>query len=112
MTTLAPASLDWALTHVERYGDTYVFPTAFEFEAIRFVWDESLRAWLADQDVERWTARPHRTTLSPKGRFAHRIATQLDPLDTLIIAALIYEVGHDLEASRLPAADEVVHSYR
>ena len=112
MVKLAPSSLDWALTHVERYGDTYIFPTAFEFEAIRHAWDGDLRAWLSNQDMGQWAARPHRSTLAPKGRFSFRLGTQLDPLDTLVIAALIFEIGNDLEASRQPPEDEIVHSFR
>jgi hypothetical protein len=38
MDQLNPASLDWALTHIRRYGDTDIFPVPFEFEAIAHDW--------------------------------------------------------------------------
>jgi hypothetical protein len=30
------ASLDWALAHVESFGDTIFLPQAFEYQAIRY----------------------------------------------------------------------------
>ena len=33
------------------------------------------------------------------------MATQLDPLDFLVFAALVYEIGDDIEAQRLPLTD-------
>lgn len=111
---LSPASLDWALANVEAYGDTDIFPPAFEFAAIRHTWDEAdgLRTWLARQDLNSWNTRPYRRCLSPKHRYGFRISTQLDPLDTLIYSALMYEIGSDIEARRIPCSREIVHSYR
>jgi hypothetical protein len=104
-------SLDWALAHAERYGDTDIFPTPFEIRAIRNSWD-SLRDWLARQDLDTWSVRVLRKCMAPKGRFAYRVATQLDPLDFLFYTALVYEIGSDLERFRLPSSEQVVHSFR
>jgi hypothetical protein len=104
-------SLDWALKHVETYGDTDIFPIPFEYQAIRHSWD-SLRRYLAKQDLHVYRVRPYRRCLSPKHRFGFRISTQLDPLDTLLYSALVYEVGPDIEACRVPVGKNVVHSYR
>ena len=38
MLTLHERSLDWALAHALRYGDTDVFPLPFEYEAIKHDW--------------------------------------------------------------------------
>ncbi len=111
MTTLKPASLDWALAHVEKFGDTDLFPVPFEYRAIRFCWNE-LKPILAGKTITDWTANSPRRYVSPKSRFGFRIATQLDPLDTLFYLALVYELGKDIEATRIPRGKKVAFSYR
>lgn len=108
---VASSSLDWALKHVERFGDTDIFPLPFEYAAIRHSWEKS-REYLEKQDLLQWTVRPHRRCLSPKHRYGFRIATQLDPFDHLLYTALVYELGNDIERARLPASAHAVHSYR
>lgn len=109
---LSPDSLEWALKHVENYGDTDIFPVPFEFEAIRHCWDSGLRDSLSKQDLHQYDARVYRRCLSPKHRFGFRVSTQLDPIDTLLYTALAYEIGADIEARRVPAKRQIVHSYR
>lgn len=109
--SVSKTSLDWALEHIERRGDTDIFPRPFEYAAIRHSWDE-IKTYLASRDLDTWAVRPLRTTLSPKHGLGFRTATQLDPLDTLLICALIYEVGSEFEAARLPTSGRQVHSYR
>src|SRR5438105_3842827 len=99
---LHPSSLDFALAHIEARGDTDIFPSLFEYQAIRQAWDASLRAALAGEDLSTWTVRPARRCLAPKTRLGLRIATQLDPLDTIVATGLVYELGEDLEGVRLP----------
>ena len=50
--------------------------------------------------------------MSPKARYGFRLVTQLDPLDFLLFAAIIYEIGGDLEAARVPSTDNLVYSHR
>ena len=109
MLKLSPESLDWALEHALSRGDTDILPQAFEFHAVKHDW-ESTRNYLLGQDILQWTARPLRRCLSPKRRYGFRIATQLDPLDFLILGALVYEIGSDVEADRLD--DDYVVSCR
>lgn len=111
MLQLRQDSLDWALAHVLRYGDTDVFPVPFEYAAIEHDW-ASVKASLAATDVLHWTTRPQRILLSPKARNGFRVITQLDPLDFLVFAALVRELAADLEARRIPVADGRVFSYR
>jgi hypothetical protein len=96
---LNPDSLDWALNHVETHGDTDILPLPFEYDAIRHSWLSGLRQFLAETDVTQWETRPFRRCLSPKHKFGFRVSTQLDPLDTLLFRALVYEI----EAARLPS---------
>ena len=111
MLTLSSSSLDWALKQAERFGDTDIFPMPFEFSAIRHDWDR-LVDLLSSSDILKWAVRPHRECLSPKSTYGFRISTQLDPLDWLIYSALIYEIGEELEAFRLPPEEGIVFSSR
>jgi hypothetical protein len=112
MVKLTEASLDWALNHIERYGDTNIFPIPFEFQAIRHVWETDLKPFLRKEDILNWQTRPHRRCLTPKHRYGFRIATQLDPLDAIIFTAMVGEIGNDIEASRIPASKKIVFSNR
>ena len=111
MLTLGRNSLDWALNHAVNQGDTDVLPLPFEYEALEHDWDR-VRPELEKIDVLEWSVRPHRTLLAPKGRRGFRVITQLDPLDFLLFTALVYEIGADIEASRIPASKKMVFSYR
>ena len=111
MFTVREESLNWALAHVEKYGDTDVFPTPFEYTAIRHDWP-TLRPFLAQQNVLEWTARPQRFLLSPKARYGFRIITQLDPLDSLLFLATVRELSSAIEEKRVPKDEGIVHSYR
>ncbi|HEY9695281.1 MAG TPA: RNA-directed DNA polymerase [Oculatellaceae cyanobacterium] len=108
---LTDAALDWALKHALTWGDTDIFPEIFEFHAISDNW-ETIKKLLQETDILTWNVRPFRRCLVPKHRFGFRISTQLDPLDFLIFTALIKEIGEKLEAVRIPAIDNIVHSYR
>jgi hypothetical protein len=107
----SPAALDWALKHVEEFGDTVFLPRAFEYEAIRSSWPD-VRAWLTSQDLREWKARPYRRFLARKSAYSFRFVTQLDPLEYLLFTALVYEVGPQLEALRSPIGDNTVFSWR
>jgi hypothetical protein len=104
-------SLDFALTHIMDRGDTDILPPAAEFEAVFDQWDE-LRSFLCGSDLDNWSVRPLRRCLSPKRHLGLRICTQLDPLDSLVVTALVYEIGANLEASRVPRSQGIVHSHR
>lgn len=106
-----PTALDWALKHVEEFGDTVFLPRAFEYQAIRSNWDK-VQSWLASQDLREWKARPFRGFLARKSAYSFRFVTQLDPLEYLLFTALVYEVGPQLESIRSPKSDRTVFSWR
>ena len=91
-------ALNWALEHLKLHAAWESFPVPFEYEAVDREWD-SIQAYLS-RDASNWTLRCYRTCLSPKHRFGFRQVTQLDPLDSLVLAALVYIVGPDLEKAR------------
>ena len=49
-------SLDWALTHIRRFGDTDLFPMPFEYDAIAHCW-ELVRSHLLKQDLATYESR-------------------------------------------------------
>ncbi len=104
-------ALDWALKHLTRFGDTVFLPKAFEYDAILEDW-KSLSDWLTSQDMRDLEPRPYRRLLAVKTQGSFRYVTQLDPLEHLAFAGLMYGVGQELEASRLPTAAQTVFSWR
>lgn len=111
MLRVTPDALDFAMAHVDRQGDTDILPPAFEHRAIKWSWPD-VRDYLAQHDLDVWNVRPLRKCLSPKGPLGYRIATQLDPLDTLLLTALVYEIGSDIERARVSRDQGVVLSHR
>ena len=111
MYKLPLAALDWALEHIETYGDTDLLPVPFEFAGIRNSWP-TIREDLSKKDLTQYSPSSLRRVLAPKGRFAFRSVTQLDPLDSLIFAALLYEAGTSIEAVRVPVAEQTAMSHR
>src|SRR2546428_7005600 len=89
---LSQTSLDWASAHISKFGDTDIFPVPFEFAAIRHGWT-AIRDHLASVDLEGYQTRPLQSLLVPKSLTAFRTAVQLDPIDALVYASLIYEAA-------------------
>ena len=77
---------------MHKYSDTNIFPLPFEFEAINHYLDEVVE-YLKTLDVYSEGIRPYRKTIVPKSDVGFRIATQLDPIDTIITNAIIYEIS-------------------
>jgi nucleoside phosphorylase len=104
-------ALDWSLQHHKRFGDTDLFPTAFEFEVADEQWVE-LRKQLAARDLVTHKWRRGRTLLVMKDKVSFRRATQFDPIDSILFAALIWTIGPAIEARRLARDRNAVFSYR
>lgn len=111
MLTLTADSYTWALNHALKVGDTFALPRPFEFNAMNHDWSNML-VYLRQVDVTNWQARPHRAVLAPKGKYAFRVITQLDPLDFIIYGALIREIAADIESTRIAVDQNIVFSYR
>lgn len=106
-----PEALDWALNHVEEFGDTVFVPGCFEYEAIRHSWP-SVKSWILGQDLRQWAALDLRRLLASKSKYSFRYVTQLDPIENLVFTSLVYQVGSQLEAMRIPRSRDVVFSWR
>ncbi|MGJ9460467.1 RNA-directed DNA polymerase [Oceanobacillus sp. CF4.6] len=114
-------SLDWALKHIEKYGDTNIFPVPFEYQAIRYLWEKdtkelpngsNFKNYLQGQDLLNWPVRSFKRSLTPKHKYGFRLSTLLDPIDTLFYTALVYEIGEDIEERRVPVDKNICFSYR
>lgn len=108
---LKEKALDWALLHLEKYGDTTIFPLPFEYQAIRQSWP-IIKDKIKKIETSNIKVRPCRRCLTPKHAFGFRIPTQLDPLDTIIYSALVLEIGNDIENTRIPIEKNIVFSNR
>jgi hypothetical protein len=108
---LARASLDWAIKHLVREHDTDLFPLPIEIEAIEAQWSALLPEF-EKLDVSSYVWRGGSRFVVPKGPLAFRVATQLEPVDSVVLSALLFEHGPTLEASRLSVSAQRVFSYR
>lgn len=111
MDRLAPASLDWALRHIARFGDTDLLPVPLELQAVQHAWTW-LRDELAAVDLTHYSVHAVQRVLVPKPRGGFRVVTQLDPIDALVYTAMVYEVAEALERVRVPADRNIACSYR
>ncbi len=106
---LKPDSLEWALAHLLRYGDTDLLPIPFEYRAIKSDWSQ-LRPLLERRDLSlpQPGALDHFLVPKPEGSF--RVVTRLDPLDAILYTAAIYDCSLLVEKARAPTT--IACSYR
>jgi len=100
MLNLKKNSIQWAIKNICNFSDTYIFPPPFEYEAILYDQD-CVVEYIMGLDVLNEGIREYRTALTPKSTRGFRISTQLDPIDSIISLALIYEISDAIERVRL-----------
>lgn len=108
---LKSESLSWALTHVQRFNDTDIFPVPFEYGAIAHSWN-SVGPYLQGIDFGSHKIFSDRRVMVIKPNGGFRAAIQLDPFDQLLYTAAVYECSDLVEKSRIPADQKVACSYR
>lgn len=111
MINLKEQSILWAIMSIQKDSDTYLFPMPFEYEAIEYQKDRVVDH-ISKLDVYNAGIREYRTALTPKGTKGFRVATQLDPIDTIISLSIMYEIADDIERYRLPKNQLEVFSFR
>jgi hypothetical protein len=104
-------SLDWAAKHLLRTASNSLFPIPFEHQVIAHRIDD-FRAKAQAVDLYAHRLSHYRTMQAPKASSEDRIATQLDPLDSLLFSAIAFEIGERVEAARVPLSESIVHSFR
>lgn len=108
---LSPVSIEWALTNIDKFGDTDLLPVPFEFKAIMH--DRvAIVAALSSYDIAKGSVNNNRKLLAPKPGTGFRMVTQLDPNDTIVFLSLIHEESSKLEDSRISEDHRVACSYR
>ena len=100
MYKLKEESLEWALLHLKLYYDSDFFPKPFEYEAIEFNWDE-IKAYILRKDLEIYVPKAPFYVLAPKPGGTYRVVHQLEPIDSIIYTALLYENSHFIENYRI-----------
>ena len=108
---LKEESLLWAIKHLSKENDTDLFPKPVEIKVIHEMQDGLLNK-LKDLDLGNYNWHASRRFVIPKSDLSYRIATQLDPIDSIIFSAIIYEYGNLIEDKRIPISDNKVFSYR
>lgn len=111
MVKLDKKSLDWAKYHILRQGDSDIFPRPFELDAIIAKWN-TVTDYLLEEEIESYRWSGSRRLIIPKERHSFRVATQFDPLDSIVIAAIIHQYGSKIEEKRIPIEENKVFSYR
>jgi hypothetical protein len=92
-------SIKWALKSLENLGDSDLFVRPFELSIIQDLGDIAVSE-LASLDLSSFGYGPSRRFIVPKDDLSYRTASQLDPLNSVLLTTLIYEYGHLIEAKR------------
>lgn len=104
-------SVKWALKSLENLGDSDLFSRPFELSIIKEL-GESASSSIAALDISDFGYGPSRRFIVPKDDLSYRTASQLDPLNSIILTALISEYGGLIESHRRPKDEKKVFSYR
>lgn len=102
-------SIEWAIDFISNHGDGDLFPRILEFEAIKNMKVDFAQK-LSSKDLSQINVGAHRRLIVPKDEVSFRGATQLAPLDNIILTAIIYEYGQLIENRRLSKSQ--IFSYR
>ena len=108
---LSASSIEKAIGHLCRYGDTDVFPHLLELAFFR---DESVAIVdeLQKLDLDSYDPGGAIEILAPKNRYSFRIVHQLGAVDTVLFLAAVIEIGRKIEARRPPPEGIEAFSYR
>ena len=109
--SLSTNSIDWAISHLEKVGDSDLFPRPVELDAILALKDE-VKNRLSSLDLSKHIPSPARRFIVPKDDLSVRQATQLNLLDSIILTSIIYECGDLIEQRRRATSENRVFSYR
>ncbi|MFW9262017.1 RNA-directed DNA polymerase [Nostoc sp. CALU 546] len=107
--SLSSDSIHWSIKFVHSHSDGDLFPKILEFDAINQMADEFVKL-VEGKDLSLFPPGSCRRFIVPKDEIAYRQATQLDPQDSILFTALIYQYGQGIENRRLP--NTKVFSYR
>lgn len=104
-------SIKWAIKHISFQNDTDLFPKLREIDAVNKNPDKIID-YLSNIDIGAYNWKEVRRFLIPKAENSYRIATQLHLIDSIMLAAIIFEYGKKIETNRVPIKDKRVFNYR
>jgi len=102
-------SYKWSIKHLIKESDTDLFPRPYELTIIQEL-EQQLLEELENIDVASYRWHEARRFLVPKDNLSYRNATQLHPIDSIVLGAILYEYGSLIESKR--QNEDVVFSYR
>jgi len=103
--------LEWAISHLEKFGGSDVFPPSHDFIAAKHNWAAIKEAVV--NLVSRGTSpsTPY-LGMAPKADNTFRAVHELHPLDSIAITAVIYSIAEQIERGRFPEERRCVFSFR
>jgi len=108
---LLKESIEWAIIHLNKENDTDIFPKPIEIDLIKekkdFCVEELLKI-----EIGNYKWHLPRRFLIPKDDLSYRVITQLNPMDSVFLSAIIKEYGDKIESKRSPESDKVVFGNR
>lgn len=108
---LSTNSIKWAIDHLDKENDTDIFPKPIEISIIKECKDDFISE-LSKIDIGNYKWRPSRRFIIPKDELSYRVITQLDPLDSVFLSAIIKEFGHNIEEKRIQPKKGIVFGNR
>lgn len=108
---LSQESIEWAIVHLNKENDTDIFPKATEIEIISEKKDYCVEE-LLKMDIGQYQWHLSRRFLIPKDELSYRVITQLDPVDSVFLGAIIKEFGSLIESKRIPIEEKTVFGNR
>jgi retron-type reverse transcriptase len=102
-------SIKWAIQHLSEFGDTDLFPYPVELKIISDNKEDVLNK-VKDINIGDYNFSASRRFMIPKDELSYRIATQMNPIDSILFCALMHQFGGQIESKR--ASTDKVFSYR
>lgn len=107
--TLSRDSIEWGIKFVQKHSDGDLFPKICELGAISALSDQFVDL-IEGKPLTTFKPKPCRRFIVPKDEISYRQATQLHPQDSILLSALVYQFGKNIEDRRLNK--DQVFSYR
>lgn len=108
---LDKSSIKWAIKHLNNVGDTDLFPVPIEFSIVSELGSKAVKK-ISDIDLSNYDPGKNRRFIIPKNKIDYRVATQLDPLDSILLAGVTYQFGDNIENRRINIGKQKVYSNR
>ena len=108
---LKESSLEWAIKHLLKYYNSDFYPKLFEYKALKHNWAD-VKQGLLKIDLDKYIPKSPITSLAFKHNGTFRIVHLLDPIDSIVITAMTYEICEKIEKYRIPIEKNIACSYR